>query len=210
MENTIQLESLSDELLVSLCNEGDTRAVEILVRRYKYMVKNLARNAYYLGIDKEDLIQEGMIGIYKAICEYDNSKNAKFKSFVYLCVDGQIKTALKTATRKKHMPLNQSVSLNEPITFEEEEVTLLDLEKYNISETPEEKMIDKENVKLINEAIEKNLSSYEVEVIRLYIQGKNYKEIAKIMDKPDKSVDNALQRIKKKLQNLKGALSNVN
>jgi len=198
------LETMSDEALIALYREGENNAIELLVQRYKKFVRNRIRVNFFIGADKDDLIQEGMIGLFKAICDYNPEKEASFKSFATLCVTRQISTAFKAVSRQKHIPLNRSISLSIPISksFDEEDegITLMDIIKNNVSPTPEEEVISKENVEDINEYIIKALSNLEIEVLHLYMEGKNYKEIAKVLDKAPKSIDNALQRIKKKLE----------
>lgn len=198
------LETMSDEALIALYREGENYAIELLVQRYKKFVRNRIRVNFFIGADKDDLIQEGMIGLFKAICDYNPEKEASFKSFATLCVTRQISTAFKAVSRQKHIPLNRSISLSVPINKssdeEDEGITLMDVIKNNVSPSPEEEIISKENVEDINEYIIKALSNLEIQVLHLYMDGKNYKEIAKVLDKTPKSIDNALQRIKKKLE----------
>lgn len=198
------LETMSDEALIALYRGGENNAIDLLVRRYKKFVRNRIRVNFFIGVDKDDLIQEGMIGLFKAICDYNPEKEASFKSFATLCVTRQISTAFKAVSRQKHIPLNRSISLSVPINKssdeEDEGITLMDVIKNNVSPTPEEEVISKENVEDINDYIVKALSNLEIEVLHLYMDGKNYREIAKILDKAPKSIDNALQRIKKKLE----------
>lgn len=199
------LESMSDEELIARYREGENNAIELLVQRYKKFVRNRIRVNFFIGADKDDLIQEGMIGLFKAICDYNPEREASFKSFATLCVTRQISTAFKAVSRQKHIPLNRSISLSVPISNkssdeEDEGITLMDVIKNNVSPTPEDEVISKENVEDINDYIVKALSALEIEVLHLYMDGKNYKEIAKVLDKSPKSIDNALQRIKKKLE----------
>lgn len=201
------LNKLPDEALIALYRQGDKNAIDLLIQRYKKLVRHKIRVDFFVGADKEDLIQEGMIGLFKAICDYNSEKEASFKSFATLCVTRQISTAFKTASRQKHMPLNRSISLNVPISArssdeEEDGMTLMDVIKNNISLTPEEEIISKENVEAINTFMKKSLSPMEIKVVNLYMEGKNYKEIAVLLDKSPKSIDNALQRIKKKLEDV--------
>lgn len=202
------LEQMSDEALISLYKQGENNAIDLLVKRYKKLVRNRIKVNFFVGADKDDLIQEGMIGLFKAICDYNPEKEASFKSFATLCVTRQISTAFKAVTRQKHMPLNRSISLSVPINNksmdeEDEGITLMDVIKNNVSQTPEDEVISKENVEDINEYIESVLSELEIQVLNLYMEGKNYKEIATILGKSPKSIDNALQRIKKKLEGVK-------
>ena len=149
-----------DEELVLLAQSGDEEAQEFLLDKYKFLVRAKSRAYFLIGADNEDIIQEGMIGLYKAVRDYNEEKNASFHSFAELCVNRQMITAIKAATRQKHQPLNSYVSLNKPVYEEESEQTYMDL----------------------------------------YLQGRSYFEIARVLDKPEKSVDNALQRVKKKLE----------
>jgi len=163
-------------------------------------VKIKARPYFIIGADKEDIIQEGMIGLYKAIRDYHPDRETSFKVFAELCITRQMITAIKTANRQKHMPLNDYISLNKPV-FEEEadKVTYGDTLAGKNSVNPEELFIGKESKIFIEESISKELSKLEKSVLDFYLQGKNYSEISAIINKPEKSIDNALQRVKKKL-----------
>ncbi len=198
------LEAMTDEELIYYYQNGCKEAVEVLVQRYKKFVRTKIKASFFIGADKEDLVQEGMIGLFKAICDYNPEKETSFKSFATLCITRQISTAFKTVSRQKHMPLNTSISLNIPISSknaeeEEENITLLDIIKISESITPEDELINQENLELLNSYIVKSLSKLEWQVLKLYTQGENYHEIAGALDKPVKTIDNALQRIKKKL-----------
>lgn len=197
---TTQLETLADEELITVYRDGELAAIEVLVQRYKYFVRKKIKASYFIGADKEDLIQEGMIGLFKAICDYNHNKDASFRSFATLCIIRQISTAFKTATRQKHMPLNNSISLNVPVSNDDEDnITLMDTIKENDELSPEEFVIHQEDLRNLKNHIKESLSPLEWRVIALHTQGKNYHEIAKEMDKSTKSIDNALQRIKRKL-----------
>lgn len=202
------LEEMSDEALITLYRQGEKHAIDLLIQRYKKLVRSRIRVNFFVGADKDDLIQEGMIGLFKAICDYDGEKEASFKSFATLCITRQISTAFRTVSRQKHMPLNRSVSLNVPVAGksadeEDDHITLVDVLKNNVSLTPEEEVISKENIADINDYMIKSLSPMEIQVVGLYMEGKNYKEIADSLKKSPKSIDNALQRIKKKLEVVK-------
>lgn len=201
------LEQLTDEALIESYRAGTNDAIEILVQRYKRFVRTKIRANYFIGVDKDDLIQEGMIGLFKAICDYDPHKDTTFKSFATLCVTRQVSTAFKAVSRQKHIPLNTSISLSIPISQkgneeDEEGITLLDTIKNTTSMTPEDEMISKENLEVLNNQMKKVLSKLEWQVLSLYISGKNYQEIAKELNKAPKSIDNALQRIKKKVESI--------
>lgn len=202
---TTELENLTDEELIVVYRNGELDAIEVLVQRYKYFVRRKIKANYFIGADKEDLIQEGMIGLFKAICDYNPNKDASFKSFATICIIRQLSTAFKTATRQKHMPLNNSISLNVPLNNDEDDsITLMDTIKEKDELSPEEFVIHQEDLQNLKKHIKESLSPLEWKVIALHTEGKNYHEIAKEMDKSVKSIDNALQRIKRKLaQNYK-------
>lgn len=199
------LESLADEELIQVYRKGTNEAIEVLIQRYKRFVRTKIRTNYYVGTDKDDLIQEGMIGLFKAICDYNPNKEASFKSFATICITRQLSTVFKSVTRQKHIPLNTSISLSIPVNTkgsdeEEDGITLMDVLKNKESLTPEDEVIDRENLEVLNKNISKVLSPMEWHVLKLYIDGKNYKDIALMLGKKPKSIDNALQRIKKKVE----------
>ena len=195
--------TMKDEEVVSLVHEGDALAQDYLLNKYKTFVKTKSRAYFLIGADKEDITQEGMIGLYKAIRDYQNNKNASFKSFAELCINRQLITAIKAAGRQKHMPLNSSVSLNKAVYEEEGEGTYINMiESAEAVTSPEMIFIGIENRNFIVENIMAALSSFEKRVLNLYLQGKTYSEIALIMGKAEKSIDNALQRVKKKTEKL--------
>ncbi|HCT65027.1 MAG TPA: RNA polymerase sporulation sigma factor SigH [Lachnospiraceae bacterium] len=192
--------SYKDEEIIDLVKKGNDRAQEFIMNKYKTMVKSRARAYFLIGADREDIIQEGMIGLYKAVRDYQTDKNASFKSFAELCINRQMITAIKTAGRQKHIPLNSSVSLNRPVFDDLEEHTYMDmLESIEVT-SPETLFIGQEEKSFIEEHIAKNLSGFENKVLAFYLQGKTYLEIAALMNKPEKSIDNALQRVKKKIE----------
>ena len=189
-----------DEEVVSEAKLGDVRAQEYLITKYQNFVKAKAKSYFLIGADKEDIYQEGMIGLYKAIRDYRPDKLASFKAFAELCVTRQIITAIKTATRQKHIPLNTYVSLNRPIYGEESDRTLLDVLSEAKVTDPEEIMIIREELKYIENEIGQVLSDLEMEVLGSYLDGKSYQEIACDLNRHAKSIDNALQRVKRKLE----------
>jgi len=197
---TEDYKTMPDELIAAWANEGDVFALDFLIRKYKNFVKAKSRSYFLIGGDPEDIIQEGMIGLFKAIRDYDVEKNSNFKAFAELCVKRQIITAIKTATRQKHIPLNSYVSLNKPIYNGDSERTLLDVLKGKRSMNPETLYISREEVTSIKEKIGKILSKFEWEVLTCYLAGESYQEIATDLNKPVKSIDNALQRVKKKIE----------
>ena len=195
-----EFEKKLDEEVVLEAKDGNTRAQEYLIEKYENFVKSKAKSYFLIGADKEDIYQEGMIGFYKAIRDFKPDKLTSFKAFAELCVTRQIITAIKTATRQKHIPLNTYVSLNKPIYEEESDRTLLDvLAGLKISD-PEELFISQEQMEHINKEISKVLSDLELEVFTSYLDGKSYQEIAADLDRHAKSIDNALQRVKRKLE----------
>ena len=188
-----------DELLLRI-REGDGEAERLLYERYKQLVRSRAHSYFLIGADHEDLVQEGMIGLYKAVCEYDESKSASFKSFAELCITRQILSAIKNATRKKHTPLNHYVSLNRSPMKEDGEVTLLDTVRSLSVADPEDVVIGRENFAQMISYLESVLSPMERKVLGLYLDGLSYPQIAARIEKPLKSVDNAMQRVKHKLE----------
>ncbi|ONI43040.1 RNA polymerase factor sigma-70 [Candidatus Epulonipiscium fishelsonii] len=198
------LEKLTDEELIKCYREKNLDAIEILIQRYKSYVKKRIKNIYIVGIERDDLVQEGMIGVFKAVCEYNPSKEIDFRNFANICITNQMNTVFKAAYRKKHMPLNNSVSLDQQIINQEDEnITLMDIIKEDTGLTPEELVISQENMERLIEYMKSVLSKFELDVAVLHIKGKSYQEIALLMNKSPKSIDNALQRIKRKLVEMK-------
>jgi len=193
-------QSLNEEEVVEFARSGDDRAQEYLIKKYKNFVRSKARSYFLIGADKEDIIQEGMIGLFKAIRDFRPEKTSSFRAFAELCITRQIITAIKTATRQKHIPLNSYVSLNKPIYDEESDRTLLDVITGSKISDPEELIISREEVDNIESKIGEILSDLEWQVLTYYLQGKSYQEIAKDLDRHVKSIDNALQRVKRKLE----------
>ena len=191
---------LPDEAIVALCRTGDNVAVEFLLNKYKNFVRSKARSYFLIGADHEDIVQEGMIGLYKAIRDFRPEKLSSFRAFAELCITRQIITAIKTATRQKHIPLNSYVSLNKPLYDEESDRTLLDVCAEGHSANPEELIISQEDLRGIHQRIDEVLSSLEQEVLAAYLDGKSYQEIADMLGRHVKSIDNALQRVKRKLE----------
>lgn len=196
----VPLDEMEDEDLVCLAREGDEKALEFLINKYKNFVRAKARTYFLVGADREDIIQEGMIGIYKAIRDYRSDRLASFRAFAELCITRQIITAIKTATRQKHIPLNSYVSLNKPVFDDESERTLMDIMVPGVTTDPEELLISQEEVADIEGKMDELLSPLEKEVVDLYLEGKSYIEIAEQLGRHVKSVDNALQRVKRKLE----------
>lgn len=189
-----------DEEIVHLAKGADINAQEYLINKYKNFVRAKARSYFLIGADREDIIQEGMIGLYKAIRDFRQDKLSSFRAFAELCITRQIITAIKTATRQKHIPLNSYISLNKPIYDEESDRTLLDILSGAKVSDPEELIISREELVNIESKIGEVLSGLEWEVLRSYLDGKSYQEIACDLDRHAKSIDNALQRVKRKLE----------
>ena len=192
-------EGMTDEQIVLLAQESDGAALEYLLNKYKNFVRTKARSYFLIGADHEDIVQEGMIGLYKAIRDYRAERLSSFRAFAELCVTRQIITAIKTATRQKHIPLNSYISLNRPIYEEDSDRTLLDVITEESRSNPEDMIIDREDLTQIEGRIGQMLSDLEKEVLVRYMDGKSYVEIAGEMHRHVKSIDNALQRIKRKL-----------
>ncbi|MDO7788951.1 RNA polymerase sporulation sigma factor SigH [Desulforamulus aquiferis] len=189
-----------DEDVVEFAREGDDAALEYLINKYKNFVRAKARSYFLIGADREDIIQEGMIGLYKAIRDFRMDKLSSFRAFAELCITRQIITAIKTATRQKHIPLNSYVSLNKPIYDEDSDRTLLDVISGSKITDPEELIISREEFDDIEEKMGEILSSLEWKVLMSYLEGKSYQEIAEDLNRHVKSIDNALQRVKRKLE----------
>lgn len=199
-EAVVCYDDLTDEQIVEYARHDDRCAEEYLINKYKNFVRAKARSYFLIGADREDIIQEGMIGLYKAIRDFKPDKLASFRAFAELCITRQIITAIKTATRQKHIPLNSYVSLNKPIYDEESDRTLLDVLSGNKITDPEELVISREEFMDIEVKMGEFLSDLEREVLNAYLDGKSYQEIACELDRHVKSIDNALQRVKRKLE----------
>lgn len=195
-----RFEELSDEMLVEQVHQGNTEALDYLITKYRMFVKAKARSYFLIGADREDIVQEGMIGLYKAIRDFKGDKLSSFRAFAELCITRQIITAIKTATRQKHIPLNSYVSLDKPIYDEESDRTLMDIITSSESEDPEYLMINREEYSRLEEKIGEILSELEQQVLALYLDGQSYNEISEELNRHVKSIDNALQRVKRKLE----------
>jgi len=196
----VEFQNKLDEEVVDEAKKGNSRAQDYLISKYENFVKAKAKSYFLIGADKEDIYQEGMIGLYKAIRDFKSDRLTSFKAFAELCITRQIITAIKTATRQKHIPLNTYISLNKPIYEEESDRTLIDVLSGLKITNPEELIIGKEQLKHIEGEMAKVLSDLEMEVLQSYLDGKSYQEIACDLDRQAKSIDNALQRVKRKLE----------
>jgi len=194
-------ENMSDEeIVLDAKDNNNTIALDYLINKYRNFVRAKARSYFLIGADREDIIQEGMIGLYKAIRDFRTDKLSSFRAFAELCVTRQIITAIKTATRQKHIPLNSYVSLNKPIYDEDSDRTLLDVLSGSKISDPEDLVISREEFIDIEEKMGEILSDLEWKVLMAYLDGKSYQEIAVELERHVKSIDNALQRVKRKLE----------
>ncbi|WP_431307279.1 RNA polymerase sporulation sigma factor SigH [Ferdinandcohnia quinoae] len=191
---------LEDEEVVELVHTGESEALDYLINKYKNFVRAKARSYFLIGADREDIVQEGMIGLYKSIRDYKEDKLSSFKAFAELCITRQIITAIKTATRQKHIPLNSYVSLDKPIYDEESDRTLMDVISGAKVLDPEELIINQEKFDDIEVKMAELLSDLERKVLALYLDGRSYQEISEELNRHVKSIDNALQRVKRKLE----------
>lgn len=199
-----QYEDMSDEDLIVRIKSGDKYALDYLLDKYKELVNMKVGKYYIIGAEKEDIIQEGMIGLYKAIRSFENDKQASFKSFANICIERQLITAIKSSNRQKHIPLNSYLSLNTSAYENEDDTELIDIFDSNTTEDPLDTITKKEYYKNVEDTIDKSLSKFEKQVLEKFIQGESYIDIANKLDAPVKSIDNAIQRIRKK------AVKNIN
>nr|WP_306559374.1 RNA polymerase sporulation sigma factor SigH [Anoxybacillus flavithermus] len=193
-------EQLEDEMIVELVHQGDSEALDYLIHKYKNFVRAKARSYFLVGADREDIVQEGMIGLYKAIRDFKEDKQSSFKAFAELCITRQMITAIKMATRQKHIPLNCYVSLDKPIYEDDSARTLMDVLSGTKITNPEELIINREEFDHIEEKMTELLSDLERKVLLLYLEGRSYQEISEELNRHVKSIDNALQRVKRKLE----------
>lgn len=201
VKETVQLAELDDHVLVARARSGDDRCIEILLTRYRNFARSKARSYFLAGSDKEDVVQEGMIGLFKAIRDFEEDTGTPFRAFAELCISRQILTAIKTANRQKHQPLNSSVSLDAPAYGDDSsDRTVGDNFVGPKTSDPVELVISAQEIEAIRDTMKDNLTDLEGDVLRLYMDGKSYEEIAGVLGNHVKSIDNALQRIKRKLQ----------
>lgn len=194
------LQMLDDDKIIQLIQDGNSHALDFLIHKYRSFVRAKARTYFLIGADKEDIAQEGMIGLYKAIRDFDGDKLSSFKAFAELCITRQIITAIKTATRQKHIPLNSYVSLDKPVYDEESDRTLLDMIEGAKAIDPQELLINEERYGDLEAKLSVLLSELEQQVLTLYLDGQTYQEISAELKRHVKSIDNALQRVKRKLE----------
>lgn len=204
-------EQYSDEELIVRLRDGEEQITDYIMDKYKNLVKSKAKSMYILGADSDDLIQEGMIGLFKAIRDYDSGRDASFFTFADLCISRQMYTAVQASGRQKHAPLNTYISLYSHVhgtgdgEQDNEEAQLQNILVSKAELSPEEMLIDRENVERLEKIIERELSIFEKQVLDLYITGMSYVQIAKVLGRDEKSTDNALQRIKGKLRKVIGS-----
>ncbi len=190
--------NMTDSDLISLVKSGNKHALNFLLNKYKDLVNIKVGKYFIVGAEREDSVQEGMIGLYKAIRDFDGEKQNSFKTFANLCIERQLITAIKTSNRQKHMPLNSYLSLNNSAYEEDEGMPLMETLNSKFIEDPLDTITKKEYYKTIEDAIDKSLSDFEKQVLKRYIQGESYVSIAEKLNTPVKSIDNAIQRIRKK------------
>ena len=190
--------AMSDEELIALVKSDDKYALDFIIEKYKDLVNMKVGKYFIIGAEKEDIIQEGMIGLFKAIQSFDATKQNSFKTFANMCIERQLITAIKTSNRQKHIPLNSYLSLNTTAYEDDEDTTILEVLDSHLIEDPLETITKKEYYKKVEEAIDKSLSDFEKQVLIRFIKGESYVTIAEKLDTPVKSIDNAIQRIRKK------------
>ena len=199
-------ENMTDEKLIEIIKTDDQSALDCLIGRYNDIVNMKANKFFMVGSEKEDMIQEGMIGLYKAVKSYDLQKQNSFKTFANLCIERQLITAVKNSNRQKHIPLNSSLSLNASVYEEDDDTTVMEVLDTKVAEDPLDIITKKEYFSSIETKIEESLSKFEKEVLQHYKQGESYATIAKKLDSKVKSVDTAIQRIRKKALKIKNAM----
>ncbi len=195
-------EQASDEELIEQLRDGENAVMDYVMDKYKFLVRSKAQAMYILGADTEDLIQEGMIGLFKAVRDYDCGRDASFYTFADLCVSRQMYTAVQASRRKKHAPLNTYVSLYGERKEMEEGTALQEILSTGQGSDPESLFLDKERMEYLEGEIQRELSTFEKQVLDLYLTGMTYSQIAKVLGKEEKSTDNALQRVKSKMKKI--------
>ncbi|MGN0413014.1 MAG: RNA polymerase factor sigma-70 [Lachnospiraceae bacterium] len=196
-----EYDNVSDEELIVLLRDGETQITDYIIEKYKDLVRRKTKSMYILGADHDDLLQEGMIGLFKAIRDYDAGRDASFYTFAELCITRQVYTAVQASNRKKHSFLNTYVSLYEGKDAKDDEpLELIQALVSNDTRNPEEMVIDRENLEHLENCIEQELSPFEKQVLELYLTGMSYTEIARVLGKTDKATDNAMQRVKAKIK----------
>lgn len=197
-------ENIPDEQLIRRLREGESAIMDYIISKYKYLVIRAAKAIYLIGGENDDLIQEGMIGLFKAIRDFDTNQEASFYSFAELCISRQMYTAIKLSQRQKHMPLNSYVSLYDikKSDYDQKQSPLIEQLEIDTNSNPEELFLDKERMQMLVEELNERLSDMERRVLHLHLQGEDYRSIAELLDKSPKSIDNALQRIRQKMRTI--------
>ncbi|MBN2557181.1 MAG: RNA polymerase sporulation sigma factor SigH [Clostridia bacterium] len=203
---TNDYDSMKENDVIALAKNNDERAMEYVMYKYLSLARAKSRSYFLIGADSEDIMQEGMIGLYKAIMDFDSTITPCFPAFAELCITRQILTAVKAATRQKHQPLNSYVSLSKPVD-EGDDRTLADILYQYGNSSPEDFIISKETTGLLMNKIKESLSKLENQVLLMYLKGEDYRRISLLMDKPAKSIDNALQRIRRKISGIAAGMS---
>lgn len=198
LENGDGLTNKTDNELAISAKQGNKEDLEYILNKYKELVNMKVSKYFIIGAEREDIVQEGMIGLYKAIKNFEDDKQNSFKSFANLCIERQLITAIKTSNRQKHMPLNSSLSLNTPVYENDDDISLMELFNSKVAEDPLDTITKKEYYKIVGNKIDENLSDFEKKVLTRFAAGESYVKIAEKLDAPVKSVDNAIQRIRKK------------
>ena len=199
----LRFDSMDDEQLIVLIHDGERgETVDYIMNKYKDLVRKKAASMYILGADRDDLIQEGMIGLFKAVRDYDAGRDASFSTFADLCISRQMYSAIKSLARKKHMPLNSYISIyaSREDSDQGSDVSLEEILESDSNLIPEQYVLDQENLKILEENIDKDLSELERQVLDLYITGMSIKKIAGVLGRDEKSTDNAMQRVRAKLK----------
>ena len=197
-------ENIPDEQLIRKLREGETAIMDYIISKYKYLVIRAAKAIYLIGGENDDLIQEGMIGLFKAVRDFDTNQETSFYSFAELCISRQMYTAIKLSQRQKHMPLNSYVSLYDikKSDYDDKQSPLIEQLEIESNNNPEELFLDKERMQMLVEELNERLSDMERRVLHLHLQGEDYRSIAELLDKGPKSIDNALQRIRQKMRTI--------
>lgn len=197
-------ENIPDEQLIRRLRDGESTIMDYIISKYKYLVIRAAKAIYLIGGENDDLIQEGMIGLFKAVRDFDTTQETSFYSFAELCISRQMYTAIKLSQRQKHMPLNSYISLYDikKSDFDDKQSPLIEQLEIETNSNPEELFLDKERMQMLVEELNERLSDMERRVLHLHLQGEDYRSIAELLDKSPKSIDNALQRIRQKMRTI--------
>ena len=197
-------ENIPDEQLIRRLRDGETAIMDYIISKYKYLVIRAAKAIYLIGGENDDLIQEGMIGLFKAVRDFDTNQETSFYSFAELCISRQMYTAIKLSQRQKHMPLNSYVSLYDikKTDYDDKQAPLIEQLETESNSNPEELFLDKERMRMLVEQLNERLSDMERRVLHLHLQGEDYRSVAELLDKSPKSIDNALQRIRQKMRTI--------